>query len=134
MWAQFPLVAPCFSLVAHDTSSCSVFPLVNIVVGTASSMQHMYLEVAKATGVIGFIRFLMGHYLILIIQHKTVGKIGHHYILSIEETMLLPLFVQVRFVSAFHCWAHLLGPNRTLSSVQSRIQYDIHVCNLIYIL
>lgn len=51
-------------------------------------------EVAEASGLIGFIRFLQGYYLILITRHKKVGKIGHHYVLAIEKTYLLPLFVE----------------------------------------
>ena len=50
-------------------------------------------EVAKkASGLVGFIRFLCGYYLILIKSHKKVGKIGHHFVLSIESTTLVPLF------------------------------------------
>lgn len=49
------------------------------------------VEIA-AHGLVGFIQFLQGHYLILITKQKIVGKIGHHYIFSIEDTMLLPLF------------------------------------------
>ncbi|CAE7339720.1 Fig4 [Symbiodinium natans] len=50
-------------------------------------------EVAlKASGLVGFIRFLCGHYLILIKTHKKVGKIGRHHVLSIESTTLVPLF------------------------------------------
>lgn len=51
-------------------------------------------QVAAASGLIGFIRFLQGHYMILIKKHKKVGKVGHHYVLSIEETLLLPLFTE----------------------------------------
>eukprot|EP00929_Paragymnodinium_shiwhaense_P054591 TRINITY_DN2736_c0_g1_i1.p1 TRINITY_DN2736_c0_g1~~TRINITY_DN2736_c0_g1_i1.p1 ORF type:complete len:1257 (-),score=215.71 TRINITY_DN2736_c0_g1_i1:15-3785(-) len=49
-------------------------------------------RVAVASGIIGFIRFLQGYYLILITGHKKVGKIGHHYVLAIENTMMVHLF------------------------------------------
>jgi len=45
----------------------------------------------KASGLVGFIRFTSGFYLILIKKHKKVGRIGHHNILSIESTILVPL-------------------------------------------
>eukprot|EP00406_Dinophysis_acuminata_P016566 CAMPEP_0179327904 /NCGR_PEP_ID=MMETSP0797-20121207/62219_1 /TAXON_ID=47934 /ORGANISM="Dinophysis acuminata, Strain DAEP01" /LENGTH=176 /DNA_ID=CAMNT_0021040277 /DNA_START=45 /DNA_END=571 /DNA_ORIENTATION=+ len=51
-------------------------------------------KVAAASGLIGFIRFLQGFYLILVTKHKNVGKIGHHHVFSIETTMLVPLFVE----------------------------------------
>eukprot|EP00434_Breviolum_minutum_P028277 symbB.v1.2.025016.t1/scaffold2407.1/size80004/2 len=73
--------------------------------------QHQVEEVAtKASGLVGFIRFTSGFYLILIKKHKKavktceeklypeicqmtwqVGRIGHHNILSIESTILVPL-------------------------------------------
>eukprot|EP00439_Symbiodinium_sp_Y106_P076989 s600_g16.t1 len=52
--------------------------------------EHGLEEVAlKASGLVGFIRFLCGHYLILIKTHK---KESHHHVLSIESTALVPLF------------------------------------------
>ncbi|CAK0899577.1 unnamed protein product [Prorocentrum cordatum] len=49
-------------------------------------------KIAVACGLVGFVRFLQGYYLSL--GNQKVGKIGHHYVLSIEETMLVPLFTE----------------------------------------
>lgn len=54
--------------------------------------QGRRVEVKAASGLVGFIRFVQGHYLIVITKHRKCGKIGHHYVLCIEDTMLVPLF------------------------------------------
>jgi len=47
---------------------------------------------ATASGIMGFIRFLQGPYLVLVTKRTQVGKIGHHRVMSIETTKLEPLF------------------------------------------
>ena len=51
-------------------------------------------KVATGTGIIGFIRFLQGYYLILITSHKEVGKIGHHAVQRVAATSLVALCVE----------------------------------------
>ena len=45
-----------------------------------------------AYGILGFIRFLKGFYLILITQRKRIAKIGMHSIYQIKDTQMVPLF------------------------------------------
>jgi len=56
--------------------------------------ESTFEKLADAYGLVGFISFLHGHYLILITKKSKVGKIGHHYVQSIEQTMVVPLFVE----------------------------------------
>lgn len=49
-------------------------------------------EVAKAYGVLGFVRFVKGYYLILITRYKRVGLVGMHSIFKIKDTKMVPLF------------------------------------------
>lgn len=48
--------------------------------------------VPRAEGVIGFIRFLKGYYLILVTESKKVAKIGKHNIYKIKKFDMVPLF------------------------------------------
>lgn len=48
--------------------------------------------VARAYGVLGFVRFLKGYYIILITEKKKVGKIGQHSIYEVKDTQMIPLF------------------------------------------
>ncbi|GAB5358073.1 hypothetical protein AAMO2058_000427600 [Amorphochlora amoebiformis] len=49
------------------------------------------MKIATAYGIIGFVRFLYGHYLILITARKKVGNFGGHAIWSVEDTAIVPL-------------------------------------------
>ena len=49
----------------------------------------------KAHGILGFVRFLKGFYIILITARKKVAKIGLHTIYTILETKMVPLFSAV---------------------------------------
>eukprot|EP00927_Polykrikos_kofoidii_P049683 TRINITY_DN4370_c0_g1_i3.p1 TRINITY_DN4370_c0_g1~~TRINITY_DN4370_c0_g1_i3.p1 ORF type:complete len:1330 (+),score=167.43 TRINITY_DN4370_c0_g1_i3:102-4091(+) len=51
-------------------------------------------KINTGSGIVGFIRFLQGYYLILITQHKMVGKIGHHNIHAVEKTEFIHLFTE----------------------------------------
>lgn len=51
-----------------------------------------FLDEKTGTGIVGFVRFLQGYYLILITKHMKAGKIGHHDIFCIESTITIPLF------------------------------------------
>ena len=53
---------------------------------------------SKAYGIIGFIRFLKGYYLVLIVDHKKVAKIGKHSIHKIKEMKMIPLFRNTKVI------------------------------------
>jgi hypothetical protein len=52
--------------------------------------------VPKAYGVLGFIRFLKGYYLILITDRKKIAKIGKHSIYKIKDFEMIPLFKTIK--------------------------------------
>ena len=54
-------------------------------------------RVLKAYGLLGFIRFLKGYYMVLITSRKKVGKILRHSIYQVKDMQLVPLF---RYTSA----------------------------------
>lgn len=47
-------------------------------------------------GIVGFIRFTMGWYMIFITNRKQVALLGGHYIYHIDETRLVPIGSQVK--------------------------------------
>lgn len=49
-------------------------------------------RVERAYGVLGFIRFLKGYYLILITSRKRVGKLLRHSIYTVKDMQLVPMF------------------------------------------
>ncbi|VUZ54943.1 unnamed protein product [Hymenolepis diminuta] len=50
-------------------------------------------------GLIGFIRFLFGYYLIVVTQHREVARIGEHRIYKIEDTKMLYIPRDIPFSS-----------------------------------
>lgn len=46
-------------------------------------------KVVSAFGIVGFIRFLEGYYIILITKRCKIAVIGHHAIYKIEETNMI---------------------------------------------
>ncbi|XP_004348141.1 sac domain-containing inositol phosphatase 3 [Capsaspora owczarzaki ATCC 30864] len=57
------------------------------------SMRHHggLQKTVSAFGVLGFIRFLEGYYMILITKRRRVALIGAHYVYKIEETTMLSI-------------------------------------------
>ena len=50
-----------------------------------------------AFGIIGFVKFLKGYYLILITECKKIAKIGRHDIFTVKDTEMIRLYnYQVR--------------------------------------
>ena len=47
--------------------------------------------VGKAYGIVGFIRFLEGYYMILVTKRSPVGSIGGHFIYKIDDTSFIKL-------------------------------------------
>eukprot|EP01084_Bolivina_argentea_P050774 93379_1 len=58
-------------------------------------------------GVVGFIRFLEGYYIVLITERLLVGQIGHHSVYKIEKTAMIPV-----------------TPSRLDSAVSKRLRSD----------
>lgn len=56
------------------------------------SQTNFSVTIAKAYGVMGFVKFLKGFYLIMITQKKKVAKIGYHSIYQIKDIKMLPCF------------------------------------------
>jgi hypothetical protein len=52
----------------------------------------MVTKAKVAYGILGFVRFLKGFYIILITEKKKVAKIGRHNIYKIKEQKVIPLF------------------------------------------
>lgn len=48
-------------------------------------------KVTHAYGILGFIKFLQGYYMILVTKRKKVGSFGAHLIYSIEDTCMVYL-------------------------------------------
>ena len=57
-----------------------------------STQQNFHVTIDKAYGILGFVKFLKGYYLIMITQKKKVVKIGQHNIYQIKEMKMVPLF------------------------------------------
>ena len=50
------------------------------------------VRVPLAYGILGFVRFLKGFYLILISKKTKVAMIGNHSIYQVKDTQMIPLF------------------------------------------
>ena len=50
------------------------------------------MRVSLAYGILGFVRFLKGFYLVLITQKKKIATIGSHSIYQVKDTQMIPLF------------------------------------------
>lgn len=50
---------------------------------------------SNGCGILGFIKFLKGYYLLMITQKKKVAKIGLHNIYKIQDIKMVPLFRNV---------------------------------------
>ena len=54
-----------------------------------------YTKCKTACGILGFVRFLEGYYLIMITAKKKVAKIGHHDIYQIKDMQMIRLFKKI---------------------------------------
>ena len=59
-----------------------------------SRFSPVTMKIPTAYGILGFIRFLKGYYIVLITQRKRVAKIGRHSIYTIKDMAVVPLFKQ----------------------------------------
>ena len=50
------------------------------------------VRVPLAYGILGFVRFLKGFYIVLITQKKKIATIGNHKIYQVKDTQMIPLF------------------------------------------
>lgn len=56
---------------------------------TAATKQGGITKTLSSFGLLGFVRFLHGYYLILIIKRRKVAEIGYHTIYKVEDTRLV---------------------------------------------
>lgn len=63
--------------------------------GSAAQEFKPYQKCKTASGILGFVRFLEGYYLIMITAKKKVAKIGHHDIYQIKDMEMIRLFKKV---------------------------------------
>lgn len=47
---------------------------------------------SDACGLLGFVRFLKGYYLVMITQKRKVAEIGPHEIFTVKDMKMIPLF------------------------------------------
>ncbi|XP_050449979.1 polyphosphoinositide phosphatase isoform X4 [Cataglyphis hispanica] len=57
-------------------------------------------RVVSAFGIVGFVRFLEGYYIILVTKRRRVAVIGHHTIYKIEDTSMI--YIPNDIVRVFH--------------------------------
>ena len=55
----------------------------------------------SAFGLVGFVRFLEGYYIILMTKRRKVGVIGHHTIYKIEDTAMIYIPSETKVISTF---------------------------------
>jgi hypothetical protein len=53
--------------------------------------QHGLKQVASAFGIIGFLRFLEGYYIVLVTKRKPVASLGGHTLYKIEDSIIYPI-------------------------------------------
>jgi hypothetical protein len=70
--------------------------LLNMIEDGNRAVGGLHLVPMRIYGIVGFIRFTQGWYMIFITKRKQVALIGGHYVYHIDETQLLPLGVQVK--------------------------------------
>ncbi len=59
-----------------------------------SEIKGLTQVVRKAYGLMGFIKFLKGFYIVLITEKKKIAKLGRHSIYQVEDIIIKPLFTQ----------------------------------------
>ncbi|XP_063990283.1 polyphosphoinositide phosphatase [Diachasmimorpha longicaudata] len=64
------------------------------------SKGHGVAKIVSAFGIVGFIRFLEGYYIILVTKRRRVAVIGHHTIYKIEDTAMI--YIPNDSVRVFH--------------------------------
>jgi hypothetical protein len=57
-----------------------------------SQIKGINVVIRKAYGLLGFIKFLKGFYIVMITKKKKIAKIGRHNIYKIKDIVIKPLF------------------------------------------
>jgi phosphatidylinositol 3,5-bisphosphate 5-phosphatase len=57
-----------------------------------SEIKGINVVIRKAYGLLGFIKFLKGYYIIMITEKKKIAKIGRHNIYKVKDIVIKPLF------------------------------------------
>jgi len=55
-------------------------------------IKGLQVVIRKAYGLLGFIKFSMGYYIVMITEKKRVAQIGQHKIYKVKDMMIKPLF------------------------------------------
>ena len=60
--------------------------------GGTPNKHNFHVKIEKAYGIMGFVRFIKGYYLLMITKRQKVAKIGYHDIYSIKDMKMIPLY------------------------------------------
>lgn len=60
------------------------------------SVGGLHLSAMRIHGIVGFVRFTQGWYMIFITKRRQVALLGGHYIYHIDETRLVPIGYQAK--------------------------------------
>jgi hypothetical protein len=60
------------------------------------SVGGLHLSAMRIYGIVGFVRFTQGWYMIFITKRRQVALLGGHYIYHIDETRLVPIGYQAK--------------------------------------
>ena len=71
-------------------------------------------EVGRYFGLVGFVRFTAGYYMVLISKRSVVSLVGGHYIYHCDETQVVPLCSSSALYTA-------LGRNKTRDASESSL-------------
>jgi hypothetical protein len=56
------------------------------------TVNSVNVVIRKAYGLLGFIKFLKGYYIVMITEKKKIAKIGRHNIYKVKDVVIKPLF------------------------------------------
>ena len=57
-----------------------------------SAIKGISVVIRRAYGLLGFIRFLKGYYIVMITEKKKIARIGRHNIYIVKDIVIKPLF------------------------------------------
>lgn len=57
-----------------------------------NDIKGISVVIRKAYGLLGFIKFLKGYYIVMITEKKKIAKIGRHNIYKVKDIVIKPLY------------------------------------------
>ncbi|CAF1560283.1 unnamed protein product, partial [Didymodactylos carnosus] len=75
----------------HEYSYGELRQLLGTIETSSKTGGSAFSKTIHAYGIVGFIKFLEGYYMILITKRTQVAAIGYHNIYKIEETVMLSI-------------------------------------------